>query len=83
MMYSFDFIILRKALFTIVFKKTFDVIKVWHKQERMLLYYDLLKSAAKIRAKIYDKCLKYEKWSHTSKCSNKPNLLLVVVYTIY
>ncbi|KAI3776016.1 hypothetical protein L1987_45776 [Smallanthus sonchifolius] len=51
------------------FKATSDVRKQWRKQEQLPPFCGLSKSAAKRRAKRYDKCVKCGDWSHDGKCS--------------
>ncbi|KAI3784145.1 hypothetical protein L1987_43239 [Smallanthus sonchifolius] len=52
-----------------IFKATSDVRKRWRKQEQLPPFCGLSKSAAKRRAKRYDKCVKCGNRSHDGKCS--------------
>ena len=52
-----------------VFNGMFKIRKELHKMEQGTPYCGLSKSAAKRRAKRYDKCIKCGNWTHEGKCS--------------
>ncbi|MDV3153278.1 MAG: hypothetical protein Q8755_02765 [Candidatus Phytoplasma australasiaticum] len=60
---------LPEELLKIVFAKTADYRKRWHKVEQNPNYCGQSKSAAKRRAKRYEKCVKCGNWIHEGKCS--------------
>ena len=52
-----------------IFLKTAPSRKWWHQIEQLPPYCGQSKSAAKRRAKRYEKCVKCGNWSHDGKCS--------------
>ena len=79
MMHPFDFYLLSCIHFAKpelppeirekVFQGTLKLRKELHKMEQGTPYCGLSKSAAKRRAKRYEKCIKCGNWSHEGKCS--------------